>query len=111
MKMLKASYRPTWDNTTASRKITRTTKHGGRCIRQTPGYLQKLRCPVLEETGVQLPWAASYDGADTWTLNKREHFKLAAAQTKTKRSMLDITYKDRKTTSGSRRGQVIDITV
>ena len=36
-------------------------------------------------------------GAETWTLTKQAQNKLAAAQTKTERSMLNITYKDRKT--------------
>ena len=30
-------------------------------IRQTPGYLQKQPCHLLEETGVQLLCAASYE--------------------------------------------------
>ena len=37
-------------------------------------------------------------GADTWTLTKQAQNKLSAAQTKMERSMLNITYKDRKTT-------------
>ena len=36
-------------------------------------------------------------GAETWTLTKQAQNKLAAAQTKKERSMLNITYKDRKT--------------
>ena len=36
-------------------------------------------------------------GAETWTLTKQLQNKLAAAQTKMERSMLNITYKDRKT--------------
>ena len=36
-------------------------------------------------------------GADTWTLTKQAQNKLAAAQTKMERSMLNITYKDRRT--------------
>ena len=36
-------------------------------------------------------------GAGTWTLTKQVQNKLAAAQTKMERSMLNITYKDRKT--------------
>ena len=36
-------------------------------------------------------------GADTWTLTKQAHNKRAATQTKMERSMLNITYKDRKT--------------
>ena len=36
-------------------------------------------------------------GAETWTLTKQAQKKLAAAQTRMERSMLNITYKDRKT--------------
>ena len=36
-------------------------------------------------------------GAETWTLTKQAQNKLAAAQTKLERSMLNITYKDRRT--------------
>ena len=36
-------------------------------------------------------------GAETWTLTKQVQNKLAAAQTKMERSMLNITYKDRRT--------------
>ena len=36
-------------------------------------------------------------GAETWTLTKHAHNKLAPAQTKMVRSMLNITYRDRKT--------------
>ena len=59
----------TRNNTTASRKITRTKRYneeswqvgplGG--IRQTPGYLQKQLYHLPEETGVQLMCAASSD--------------------------------------------------
>ena len=79
-----------------------TMKNHGRLggIRQTPGYLQKQRCQLPEETGVAynscvLP-AMTY-GAETWTLTKQAQNKLAAAQTKMERSMLSITYKDRNT--------------
>ena len=36
-------------------------------------------------------------GAETWTLTKQTQNKLAVAQTKMERSMLNITYKDRRT--------------
>ena len=36
-------------------------------------------------------------GAETWILTKQAQNKLAAAQTKMERSMLNITYKDRRT--------------
>ena len=35
-------------------------------------------------------------GSETWTLTKQAQNKLAATQTKMERSMLNITYKDRK---------------
>ena len=47
---------------------------------------------------------------ETWTLTKQAQNKLAAAQTKMERSMLNITYKDRKTNIWVReRTKVIDI--
>ena len=54
----------TWDNTTASRKRTRTKRYNeeswqaGRHTRNT-GYLQKQPCHLPEETSVQLLCAAS----------------------------------------------------
>ena len=49
-------------------------------------------------------------GAETWTLTKQAQNKLAAAQTKMERSMLNITYKDRKTSICAReRTKVIEI--
>ena len=49
-------------------------------------------------------------GAETWTLTKQAQNKLAAAQTKMERSMLNITYKDRKTNIWVRKQtKVIDI--
>ena len=49
-------------------------------------------------------------GAETWKLTKQAQNKLAAAQTKLDRSMLNITYKDRKTNIWVReRTKVIDI--
>ena len=98
------------DSTSAQRD---TTKNHGRLggIRQTPGYLQKQPCHLPEETGVQLLCAASYDiwcrDLDT---DQQAQNKLAAAQTKMERSMLNITYKDRKTNIWVReRTKVIDI--
>ena len=46
-------------------------------------------------TSCVLP-AMTYD-AQTWALTKQAQNKLAAAQTNMKRSILNITYKDRKT--------------
>ena len=49
-------------------------------------------------------------GTETWTLTKQAQNKLAAAQTKMERSMLNITYKDRKTNIWVReKTKVIDI--
>ena len=49
-------------------------------------------------------------GAETWTLTKQAQNKLAAAQTKMERSMLNITYKDRKTNLWVRKQtKVIDV--
>ena len=53
--------------------------------------------------------AMTYD-VETWPLTKQAQNKLAAAQTKMERSMLNITYKDRKTNILVReRTKVIDI--
>ena len=49
-------------------------------------------------------------GAETWTLTKQAQNKLAAAQTKMERCMLNITYKDRRTNIWVReKTQLIDI--
>ncbi len=49
-------------------------------------------------------------GAEIWTLTKQAQNKLAAAQTKMERSMLNITYKDRRTNIWVREmTKVIDI--
>ena len=49
-------------------------------------------------------------GAETWTLTKQAQNKLAAAQTIMERSMLNITYKDRRTNIWVReRTKLIDI--
>ena len=49
-------------------------------------------------------------GAETWTLTKQAQNKLAAAQTKMERSMLNITYKDRRSNIWVReRTKLIDI--
>ncbi len=51
-------------------------------------------------------------GAETWTLTKQTQNKLAAAQTKMERSMLNITYKDGRTNIWVReRTKFIDIIV
>ena len=49
-------------------------------------------------------------GAEAWTLTKQAQNKLAAAQTKMEKSMLNITYKDRRTNIWVReRTKLIDI--
>ncbi len=49
-------------------------------------------------------------GTETWTLTKQAQNKLAASQTKIERSMLNITYKDRRTNIWVReRTKLIDI--
>ena len=65
-------------------------------IRQAPRHLQET---MLEETSLQLMYAFSNDiyGAETWALTTQANNKLAAAQTNMERSMLNITYRDRKT--------------
>ena len=56
-----------------------------------------------------VPPAMTY-GAETWTPTKQAQNKLAAAQTKMERSMLDITYKYRRTNIWVReRTKLIDI--
>ena len=63
---------------------------------KTPGSLQKQSCYLSEElvNEEQLLCAASFDNydAETWTLTKQAQNKLAAAQTKLERRMLNITY-------------------
>ena len=71
-----------------------TTKNHGRMgsICQTPGYLQKQHCHLPEETGEGnscVLLAITY-GAETWTLTKQAQNKLAAAQIKMERCMLNI---------------------
>ena len=92
---------------------TDTTKNHGRLggIRQSPGHLQKHPCHLPEETGVQLLCAASYD---IWCrdleTDQTSTEQTCGAQTKMERSMLNITYKDRKTNVCVReRTKVIDI--
>ena len=107
----------TWDNTTASRKRTRTMRYNDeswQAGRHTPNngisikatYAIRLKRQVY--TSCVLP-AMTY-GAETWTLTKQAQNKLAAAQTTMERSMLNITYKDRMTNIWVReRTKLIDI--
>ena len=108
-----------WDNTTASRKRTRTKRYNEeswQAGRHTPntGISSKatLNLAICLKRQVYnscvLP-AMTY-GAETWTLTKEARNKLAATQTKMERSMLNITYKDIKTNIWVReRTQLIDI--
>ena len=103
----------TWDNTTASRKRTRTKRYNEeswQAGRHTPntGISSKATLPSAWRDMSVLP-AMTY-GAETCTLTKQAHIKLAAAQTKMERSMLNITYKDRRTNIWVReRTELIDI--
>ena len=107
----------TWDNATPSRKRTRTKKYKGRIMAGWAAYAEhrdifKSNLAVCLKRQVYnscvLP-AKTY-GAETWTLTKQAQNKFAAAQTKMERSMLNITYKDRKTNIWVReRTKVIDI--
>ena len=81
-------------------KLKDTTKNHGRL----GGIYAKHResanttLPSAWKRGVQLLWLSAMTyGAETWTLTKQAQNKLAAAQTKMERSMLNIAYKDRKT--------------
>ena len=90
-----------------------TTKNHDRLggIRQTPGYLQKQPCHLPEETGVQLMCAASYDiccrDMDT---DQTSTEQTCGRTDQNGKSMLNITYKDRKTNVWVReKTKVIDI--
>ena len=107
----------TWDNTTASRKRTRTKRYNeeswqaGRHTRNT-GISSKATLPSAWRDKCTTPVCCQlwHYGADTWTLTKQAQNKLAAAQTKMERSMLNITYKDRRTNIWVReRKKFIDI--
>ena len=108
-----------WNNTTASKKITRTNRYNEESCqsgRHTPntGISSKTTLPykLCLKRQVYDSWvllAMAY-GVETWTLTKQAKNKLAAAQTKMERSMLNITYKNRKTNIWVReRTEVIDI--
>ena len=93
----------TWDNITKSRKRTMTkgyseeSWHTGRHTPNT-GTSSKATLPHAWRDRCTSPVCCQLShGADTWTLTKQAHNKLTAAQTKMERSMLNITYKDRKT--------------
>ena len=90
-----------------------TTRNRGRLggIRQTPGYLQKQPCHLPEKTCVQLMCAASYD---IWCRDMdidQTSTEQTCGRTKMERSMLNITYKDRRNNIWDReRTKLIDIT-
>ena len=87
-----------------------TTKNHGRLggIRQTPKSNLAICLKRQVYNSCVLP-AMTY-GPETWTQTKQAQNKLVAAQTKMERSMLNITYKDRKTNIWVReRTKVIDI--
>ena len=88
----------TWDRDRAPETKPRqgdSKKNHGRMdrIRQAPRHLQ----------GQHLLLPAMTYGAETWALTTHANIKLAAAQTKMERSMLNITYRDRKTTHLSKK--------
>ena len=99
--MLKATC--TCDNTTASRKRTRTKRYSEeswQAERHTPnaGVSPKATAICLKRqvyNSCVLP-TMTY-GTETWTLTKQAQNKLAAAQIKMERSMFNITYKTRNT--------------
>ena len=80
-------------------------------IENAPGYVYLGQHYSLKKkvyNSCVLP-ATTY-GAETWTLTKQAENKLAAAQTKMERRMLNITYKDRRTNIWVReRTKLIDI--
>ena len=93
------------------KEICRSIMAGCAADAKTPGYLHRQHCRLPEETGVQLRVlpAMTY-GAASGTLTKHAQNKLAPAQTKMVRSMLNITYRDRKTNIWVReRTKVMDI--
>ena len=97
--MLKAIY--TWDNVTASRKRTRIKRYNEESWQAGPntGISSKDTLPSAWRDRCTTPVCCQlwYNGAETWTLTKHAQNKRATAQTKMERSMLNITYKDRKT--------------
>ena len=114
--MLKVLY---WDNTTASRKRTRTKRYNEES-RQAGRHTPKDRdifksniaiCLKRHVYNCVLPGVPAMTYCvETWKLTKQAQNKLAATQTKMERSMLNITYKDRKTNTWVReRTEVIDI--
>ena len=108
----------TWDNTTASRKRTKTKRYNeeswqaGRHMPNT-GISSKATLPSAWKDKCTTPVCCQLwhnYGAETWTLTKQAQNKLAAAQTKMERSMLNVTYKDRRTNIWVReRTKLIDI--
>ena len=109
----------TWDNTTASRKRTRTKRHNEeswQAGRHTPntGISSKATLPSAWRDRCTTPVCCQlwHYGAETWTLTKQAQNKLAAAQTKMERSrpMLNITSTDRRTNIWVReRTKLLDI--
>ena len=101
----------TWDNTTASRKITRTKRYNEESWQagwHTPntGIYSKQPCHLPEETGVQLLCAASYDMMQRpghWPNKHRTN--LRQHRPKWKEVCSTLHTKIEKPTSGSGRGQ------
>ena len=96
--MLKA-----WDNTTASRKRTRTMRYNndygrlGSIAKHRDIFKINLAICLKRQVYNSCMLPAMTCGEETWTLTKQAQNKLADAQTKMERSMLSITCKDSKT--------------
>ena len=83
------------------KEIQRKTMAGWSASAKSPVYLQKQPCHLLEDTGVHLPYAASYDiWCRVLDTHETSTYKIAAAHTNMAISILNITYKDRKTNIG-----------
>ena len=75
------------------------------CMFQQPLMIHHIVYPIF-----RVRFITPDDCPETWTLTKLAQTKLAAAQTKMERSMLNITYKDRRTNIWVReRTKLIDI--
>ena len=100
----------TWENTSASMKRTRTKRFSEvswQAGRHTPNTGISSKGVLTSKATLPSVWRDRWithvccqlwhNGRETLTLTKQTNNKLAAAHTKMERSMLDITYKDRKT--------------
>ena len=108
--MLKATY--TWDNATASRKEPgqrdTTKNHEQHTPNTRISFKSNLAICLKRQVYNSCVLPATTYGSETWTLTQQAQNKRAAAQTNMERSMLNITYKDRKIWVRER-ANVIDI--